>query len=282
MRVLLTGGAGFVGRCVRRGLGAFEVAAPSHAELDIADPAAVERAVGALKPGAVIHAAAVSKPEQCEREPELARRVNREGTAAVARACARAGARLIFFSTDMVFDGKSPPYRETDPPAPAGVYPVGKADSERVIGDLLPDAVVLRQSLAYGWNRPREAFFSDWLYESLAAGKKLKLFSDQVRTMFYGEDIGRVLAAILKSGAAFPGGLYHLAGPERLSRYEYGLRFCRAFGFDEGLISPEPMPETDVPRPKDCSLDGSKLNAALGFSPTPVDEALARMKADRP
>jgi dTDP-4-dehydrorhamnose reductase len=286
VRVLLTGASGFLGRYILPGLDGHKVLPLHHSEpgpegfvrADLTRPDHVAALFEKFSPDAVIHLAAMSKPDQCEKSVEAAEKVNVLATASLARVCAYRKARLIFFSTDMVFDGTRPPYRESDPVSPLGVYAQGKVRAEKSVRELCPDSVILRQSLSYGWNRPREPFFADWIYATLAAGKPARLFSDQVRTMFYAGDAGFVLSRLLERWEKVEKGVYHLAGPERLSRYEFGRKMCRVFGFDEGLISPEPMPAGGTPRPKDCSLDGTRLNAALDFSPTGADEALAAMK----
>jgi len=206
-RVLITGGSGTLGRWLQRApaLERHEVRAPPRSELDVADRASVERWFELHEPELVIHAAALIRSRGVDSAEDKAAmsRVNVMGTGHVARACTRHAARLVYVSTDFVFDGERPGgmYREDDVPAPLGYYPLTKLAGEA----LLPsDALVVRTSFGEdgAWPYPR-AFvdrFTSKLPASLAAA-----------------EIALAACALELSG------VLHLGG-ERLSYFEYARR----------------------------------------------------------
>ncbi|MFH1723664.1 MAG: SDR family oxidoreductase [Elusimicrobiota bacterium] len=296
MRILLTGASGFAGRYLALRLGReHEVTGTCLSEkapvpgcrlerLDITDPGAVRLLVKKAAPELVVHAAAISLPDPCERRPEAAWKVNVEGTSAVARAAHEAGARLIHFSTDLVFDGERPPYREEDAPRPAGVYARTKLESERRALALCPRTAVLRLSLGYGWKPAGRPGFCDFIHRELSSGRRVSLFSDQVRTPTYLEDVAEAVSRLagLERRPGNGEGVFHLAGPERVSRLRFGELFCDVFGLDRGLLVAKRMEEfaLDAPRPVDCSLDASKLQRAIAFRSRGVEEGLRAMLTD--
>ena len=286
MRILLTGASGYMGRPLAAALAKRHQVTGTYltepapipgcglVRLDLTDAAAVGRFVKESAPEVVIHAAADSKPEHCEKHPEEARRVNVAATETLSQAAA--GARFLYISTDLVFDGKKPPYREDDPPNPMNLYGRTKVSAERAV--LARAGEVLRLSLCYGWKKVGPGYFTDWLHGSLAKGEKVSLFTDQRRAVLLMEDAVTMIERLLDLPKAHA--IMHMAGPRPVSRFEFGKAMCEVFGFDPGLVVPAVM--ADVPgaaaRPGDCSLDGSKLNLLLGFAPRGIREGLERLR----
>jgi dTDP-4-dehydrorhamnose reductase len=222
--------------------------------LDLEDERATIELIRRAAPEIVLHTAAMSKPDDCERDPERAKRVNTRGSGILARACAGVGARLVAVSTDLVFDGETPPYGEVDVPRPISRYGWTKLEAERVVLENAPGAAVARIALLYGRPALGGSSFSEWLRTSWEAGKTTALFSDQYRTMIGGANLAAALLELARSEFR---GLIHLAGSERISRLEFGRRLGARLGADPALIVPAAM--ADVPsrasRPADVSLE---------------------------
>jgi dTDP-4-dehydrorhamnose reductase len=280
MRVLITGASGYLGSYLLRHLRTTgtPVAAWSgarHGDLfgvplrpvDLADPDAVADAFAEARPDVVLHTAALAKIGDCHRDPARAERVNTRGTAVLGERAAKAGARLVLVSTDLVFDGERGPYREEDEPAPLSVYGRTKAAAEAaVLG--LPRTAVVRVSLLFGPSlTDRPSFFDDQV-AALRGGRSVSLFADEWRTPLPLHTAAQALFAIALSDRT---GLLHLGGPERLSRFEMGRRLAEFLGVSpssvvagrrEQVAAPEP-------RPRDTSLDSSRWRQHFPARPWP-------------
>jgi dTDP-4-dehydrorhamnose reductase len=285
--LLLTGATGFLGRRLAPGLagswrvvGASRAASgPGAARLDLADPDSIRRAFDEVRPSAVVHSGAIASPDECERDAAMARRVNAEGTRVLAELCGAARARLVVISTDLVFDGEKGRYDEDDAPNPLSTYGRVKLEGEEAALARAPGAAVVRICAAYGRLLGGRPCFTDEIISALSAGKPVGAFTDQWRTATAADRLPEVLLRLL----AEPGlsGLFHWGGADRATRFEAALALCRAFGFDEDLVRPSRMNDkrTLARRPRDSSLDSSRLAAALGLAPVTMAEGFAALKA---
>jgi dTDP-4-dehydrorhamnose reductase len=279
MRVLVTGAGGVLGGYLVRRLrqtGADVVAWSGRREVDLTDAGAVEAAFAHARPDVVLHAAALSRVADCHRDPERAHLVNTAATAQLARLCQEAGRRMVFVSTDLVFDGTRAPYREDDAPAPLSVYGRSKAEAEPAVL-ACPEHVVARVSLLYGPALSAGPSFFDTLLDSLRYGRPVTLFEDEWRTPLALTTAADALVELASSGAS---GLFHVGGPERMSRLGMGRRLANLLRLDGGLI--RAAKQTDVPaaepRPRDVSLDSSRWRGANASVAWPgYEEALAAM-----
>ena len=240
-----------------------------------------------------MHAAAMTDPDDCERDPKSARAVNVDGSARLFAWAGKNDARVIFISTDLVFDGTRGPYAEADEALPLSVYGRTKLHAERML--LGQDAsggesayprglarcghagVVIRSSLIYGWGSPVSNTFFSGLHATLRAGGKMRLFTDQMRNPVLEDDIAGAVVMALEHDLA---GLYHVGGGKSASRYDFGRAVCEVFGLDEGLVEPITMDEFEyvAGRPLDSTLDISKFRVATGFTPLGIREGLRRLK----
>jgi dTDP-4-dehydrorhamnose reductase len=184
-------------------------AAPSG--LDLRDAAATRRAIADARPDWVLHAAAMTDVDGCERDPAAAHAVNALGTQAVARGAADCGARMVAVSTDYVFDGERGGYTETDEPRPQSAYGRSKLEGERLAAQALPDAVVARTSVVFG---PHKKNFVLWLRGELAAGRPVRIVRDQRVNPTLSYDLAEQALALMRAGAA---GIFHTAGATSLS-----------------------------------------------------------------
>jgi len=286
---LVTGGSGFIGGHVLAAAVAadwrvvnadrIEVAPISGVEfraIDIADGPAVAALIAAITPGAIIHCAAIGDVDHSEREPDLAWRVNVDGTANIARAASRTGARLILLSTSTVFDGRAGRYGEDDPPNPINVYGRTKAAAEHAVRVLHPAALIARISMAYGYPRTGGASFLTRVEQKLRAGEPADQPADEFRTPI---DVLTCADALLELAGSDIGGVLHLGPRQRISRYDFALKLARRLGADSALVQDrraEALPGR-APRPKDVSFNTGRAHALLRTPLLEPDEGLARV-----
>ncbi|MFI5346495.1 MAG: SDR family oxidoreductase [Elusimicrobiota bacterium] len=285
--LLLTGATGFLGRRLAPGLAPFgrvvrasrTVEGEDSVRLDLEDPDSVRRAFDQIRPDAVVHSGAVAGPDECEREPERARRVNADAARLLARLCGGARARLVHLSTDLVFDGEKGWYSEDDAPNPISVYGRVKLEAEEAVLNEAPGACALRVASVYGRPLGTRLCFVDELRAALSQGRPVGAFADQWRTPTAGDRLAEVILRLLADPDLE--GVYHWGGAERATRFESALLLCRAFGYDERLVRPSRAADkrAPAPRPRDSSLDSTRLAAALGLAPTPLAEGFAALKA---
>jgi dTDP-4-dehydrorhamnose reductase len=225
--------------------------------VDFADPSAVVASFARARPDVVVHAAAWARVADCFRDPGQARRVNVDGTAVLCALAAQARVRVLYVSTDMVFDGEHAPYREDDVPAPLSVYGRTKAEAENIVRQQ-PENLIVRLSLLLGPSLVGRPSFHDEQIQALRAGKPLQLFVDEWRTPLPLAEAAHALLEIALSDVR--GGVLHVGGPERLSRFDMGHRLAAECGLSDANLVP--IKRDDIPglepRPRDVSLDSSQ------------------------
>ena len=228
-------------------------------QAELADLDALYAVVAEFRPTHVVHLAAMTAVGDCHRQPAVAERVNIEATRVLA--VAAAGARFVFSSTDMVFDGDAAPYGEADLPRPLSHYGRTKAAAEQALADI-PNTLVLRIPLMYGFPCSRRQTTFAQQIAALRAGQPLRLFSDEYRTPVWLADAARAVIGLARSGLT---GVIHVSGPQRLSRYELIARCADLLGLPaRHLVA---ISRRDVaaaePRPADLSLDGRRFAEAF-------------------
>jgi dTDP-4-dehydrorhamnose reductase len=253
-----------------------DVRATSHAELDVAEPRAVNAFVASLPSGAVwLNAAAFTHVDRCEREPEAARRGNALAPRVLAAACVEAGIRLVHVSTDYVFPGDATrPYRETDPTGPRSVYGRTKLEGEQAVLAASPDFLVVRTSWVFGRGRN---FIASILAQAAArrqgrAAGPLRVVDDQRGRPTYAEDLAGALCRLVEVGAR---GLYHVANAGEATWWELArasLDEAGHPGLEIERIRTGDL-ELAAPRPAWSVLDCSKAEAA-GVHMRPWRDAL--------
>jgi dTDP-4-dehydrorhamnose reductase len=274
MRILVTGASGLLGLNLSFGMiethtivgvdrnklsgTPFEII-----KADLLEPGACSRLIDEVKPDGVIHTAALANVDACESDPEGARLLNTEFPGQLAELCAKRDTRLIHISTDAVFDGtKDDIYTEDDAPNPLGVYAQTKLDGERAVLSVNSDAAVARVNF-FGWSLSGTRSLSEFFYNNLSKGQKANGFTDVwFCTMFVG-DLADTLIRMLEKGLS---GLYHTVGSEAITKYDFGMRIARQFGFDEGLVQPISVEESGLKarRSRNLRLSVHKLSTDLG------------------
>ncbi len=238
--------------------------------VELADTDALREVIRRHGPDYVIHAGAMTAVAQCHGAPGLAERINRVATRVLAEAVADRGARMVFTSTDMAFAGDKAPYRENDPPDATSCYGRSKVAAEQDIAELA-GVLTVRIPLLFGPPRNDRATTFTRQVAALRAGEPLRLFTDEYRTPLFLPDAARALVALARSDLD---GVMHVAGPERLSRYELIERVARRLKIDKpNLIACSRLSiEAAEPRPEDLSLDGSTFVARYpALAPRPVE-----------
>lgn len=252
-RVLITGGAGLVGRHlvstrpavhrveVTRRRGAPPADVPAH-RVELTDEPAVRDLLVAQRPDVVVHTA-YSKDLRSDIV---------DASASVAAACAAEGVALVHLSSDVVFDGEHAPYDEDDPVAPVNDYGRWKADAEQVVRARVDDACVVRLSLVVAADGSDSG--SRWLVQEVAAGRRPTLFHDEIRCPIRADDLAAQLWALVGLGHDERAGVWHLPGPEALSRLELGRRVLAAAGLDPSVPVSGSCAQHPGPRPRDLTM----------------------------
>ena len=238
------------------------------------------KAIVSAAPRVVVHTAAETDVDRCETERDLARRINVDGTANIADACTRVGAKLILVSTDYVFDGSKGNYKETDQPNPISFYGVTKLEAERIGASSSPDCLIVRPSVLYGWH-PSKLNFATWILKGLREHQILRVVKDHINSPTFADNLARAIQRAIERNSR---GILHIAGDERISRFDFATRIARRFSLDESLLVPAEMKDLDwiARRPRDSSLNVGKAEKELGIELFGVDRGLEEMARGKP
>lgn len=283
--ILLTGCRGQLGtelmRCLARGetelgrvpasLVGARVVAVDVDELDVASPDAVTALVAAERPGVILNCAAFTQVDACERQEELAYRVNALGARNLALAAADAGAYLLHLSTDYVFDGTaSAPYREDAPPRPVSAYGRTKYAGERFVQEACPTAAIVRTAWLYGYTGRN---FVRTIVRLASERETVAVVDDQFGSPTNAADLAHHLLLLADARA---GGVFHCTGAGVCSWYGFATEIARLSGVGGKVV---PCASADYPtpakRPAYSALDRSRLAAAVGDRMRPWQDALA-------
>ena len=290
MKLLITGASGLLGTklceiALRKNHEVYSVYSQhkplygTPVRLDILDLKAVQQTLDKTKPEAVVHAAALTDVDKCELEKELAWKTNVEGTRNMALSCSKVNAKLVYISTDYVFDGEKGNYEEEDEPNPMDYYGVTKLEGEKQAIQHCKNYAILRTSVLYGWH-PWKQNFAIWTFNQLKQNKEITVVEDHYNTPTLADNLAEItLEAILKDLQ----GLYHASGSQRISRYEFAKQIAKAFNLDQNLIKPIKMNQLTAwvaKRPRDSSLNTDKIRSQLEAKPLNITEGLDRMKKE--
>mgnify|MGYP002277456568 FL=1 len=284
-QALITGANGFLGYSLCRGLradgwrvtGSSRTPEKGHTEADAwlhfeLEGGNADGLLDAVRPDIVIHAAALASRSACEANPSLAMRINAHATAELGASCAARGLPVFFISTDLVFDGSAAPYREGDTVSPASTYGECKSEAERLLMQAHPGSYVLRCSLMYGSaSDGRPGSFLSWNVGKPRRGEAVQLYANQYRRPLFAPDVARVILALRTVEAE--AGIYHCAGPDRLSRAEMGAILARHFDLPAELLQ-----SITLPRKDDTSLCTGEVEAATGVVFTGFEEGIHTLR----
>jgi dTDP-4-dehydrorhamnose reductase len=231
-------------------------------QADLLDREAAERVVADARPDAIIHCAALADIDACEANPELAHRTNAVIPRHLAGVCSRSGIRFLHISTDAVFSGRdSGPYVEEDQPDPLGVYAITKLEGERAVLRSYPAASVLRVNF-YGWSLTGRRSLAEFFVNRLSEGSNVNGFTDVTFCPMFVGDLARLLLTV--AGRDLPG-VYHLVGPQAMTKYQFGVEIAHRFGLRAGLIAPQSVERSSLTakRSHNLWLSTHKISTAL-------------------
>lgn len=296
MKCIVTGGSGLLGLDLLQRLPPWNVYSVVHPNdnlpplgkkietlpMDLTDRKRVLNAVSKIRPDVVVHAASIGDLDACERRPEEARELNVGATQSLLEACHKLDTLFVFLSTIYVFDGSRPPYGETDTPSPLGHYARMKLEAESIVLAMRPRSVILRPMTLFGWHLPSQRTNCvTWLLDRLCRGDAVQIVDDVFNNHLWVGDASRAVLAAIQRRAQ---GIFHLGGPERLSRYHLSLKVADVFGFDRGLVSPvssDRFPSL-APRPRDSTCLTEKMERELGIVPLSPEMGLETMRTSMP
>ena len=223
-----------------------------------------------IEPDAIIHAAAIADTNFCQQNEELSYQVNVEATKNLAGICCDYQISFAYTSTDLVFDGRQGMYKEEDEKNPLSIYGEQKAVAEDEVLRIYPEATVFRLPLMFGEPEASAANYLQKFIAQIKKGEKASLFHDEYRSVCGAISIAEGILKLINET-----GIIHLAGKEKLSRYDFGLKAAYAFGLDTSLLYSCSQKDVKMAatRPADVSLDISKA-VSLGYAPLSVDEEL--------
>ena len=276
MRVLVTGAGGLLGSAIVREFQNAELHAFGHERLDVADHAAVAAAIDAVAPDVIINCAAYNDVDRAERESEAALRVNAFGVLALARGARRAGAVLVHYSTDFVFDGETDrPYVEADHPNPRSIYASSKLLGDWFAADA-PRVYVLRVESLFGDPGPGAVRRGSLgaIVDRIRAGDEVPVFVDRTVSPSYTFDIARATRAAIERG--LPPGLYHCVNDGFATWAEIAGEAARLLGVS-WKMKPLTLETAALParRPKFCAMSPARL-ADAGIAMPRWEDALDR------
>jgi len=291
--VLITGGSGFLGSyLIKASQKEFETVGTYHKhpvqgqrtsyiQIDITKANQTLRIIRDHRPDCVIHTAALTNVNYCEEHREEAKKINVEGTRNVALACKGAGAKLIYISTDYVFDGENAPYKEDDPPNPINYYAKTKLEGEKIIQSIGIEYAIARISVPYGWHAPNQhKNYVTWLIEKLQNKQTATIVIDQYNTPTLVSNAAEAILEIWKQGKI---GIFHVCGKECISRFDFALKVAQVFSLDKQLIKAITSDQLNqiAKRPKKSCLDITKTKKILKIKMLDTNQGLFEMKKQK-
>ena len=292
MKILITGANGFLGYYLVEQLLAknFLVTATGKGEcrlpfthdinfqwlsMDFTDPFSIHDVFENIKPDVVIHAGAMSKPDECETNQMLAYIVNVEATVQLLINSADIKSFFVFISTDFVFDGERGMYNESDTPNPVNYYGRTKLEAEEAITEYEFDWAIVRTVLVYGKNHSGHNNILKIVKEKLEKGEEYNVVDDQLRTPTYVEDLAKGIVSIIEKKAT---GVFHLSGKDILTPYQMAIKTATHLQLDSSVIKKVTAASFSQParRPLKTGFIIDKAKKELGYEPLSFDEGLKK------
>lgn len=263
MRILVTGASGLLGLnfCLTFA-DAHQITGVTHSNTlrdppfqtftyDLSSPDSITSLISDHRPQLVIHCAAMANVDACEKQPDLAMRINAEVPGELATTCCKKDIKLIHISTDAVFDGLRGDYSEEDETNPLSVYAASKLAGEKEIITNYHQALIARVNF-YGFSLSGSRSLAEFFLDRLSSGQPVNGFVDVMFCPLYVLDLAEVLMEMVNKDLS---GLYHVVSPEHLSKYSFGIVIAKKFGYDPGLIQPISVMDSGLTAKRSPRLD---------------------------
>ena len=293
-RILLTGGSGLLGtRIINLKPADTEIFATFNSEfidkphgaswheVNLKDHDAVKTLVADSAPDVIIHAGSIGSVDFADKNRDLSHQINVQGTQAILTAAKAIEAKVIFVSSNAVFDGNNPPYQEDAPVCPVNYYGELKVEGEKLTLAADPGHAVVRPILMYGWpNKGRRGNLVTFWLSKLEAGEDILAVDDVWSKPLWVDDAAKVCWEVIVQDAR---GIFNVCGGERVTLYDLAAKTAEVFGFDASRVKAVPSSHFGdiATRPKDTSFDTSKIEKELGITPLNIHEGLVRLRETR-
>jgi dTDP-4-dehydrorhamnose reductase len=244
-----------------------------YTRMDVTDRRQVAKVIDELQPDTIINTAAITNVDFCEKNREAAWKVNVIGVENLVHAAKLTGAHVIQISTDYVFDGKAGPYAEDDRPNPISYYGRTKLAAENLLRTSNAPHTIVRTMVLYGHARKVKQNFALWLVRELKEGRPVNVVSDQVGSPTLADDLA---FGIVKITELRKPGVYHISGPDVVSRYDFARELAKVFKFNLKLITPVKTASLSqgAPRPLKSGLIILKAQVELNLAMSPMATGL--------
>ncbi len=287
MKLYITGIAGLLGnnivkklvnRCEITGVDILDLNIPniSYEKFSLYETELLRKHLTAVKPDALIHTAAAVNVDECEENIEWARKLNEEVTGDIAKICRDLGIKLVYISSDAVFDGKDDKlYTETDPVNPLNVYARTKLGGEKQV--LTCDRNLVFRTNIYGQNIQDKKSFGEWIVSSLEEGKTLNMFEDIDFSPILVSDLAEIIYKALEVDLC---GLYHVCATGCISKYEFGIKLKEIFNLHTGTINKaqSELMHFKAERSKHMGMSNEKIKKDLGIKIRTPEESIREFK----
>jgi len=259
-----------------------DVTEPQHLDAvkaDITERSTVQNLFQEIKPDAVIHTASETNVDKCETERDRAWKINVAGTRNIADASFETRAKMVYISTDYVFDGEKSLYTEEDAPNPIDFYGLTKLEGERQVMNRCKNMAILRTSVLYG-RHPTKVDFATWVINQLRQRREITVVDDHFNTPTLAENLAQIALEVVARDLL---GIFHTSGCDRISRYDFAIKIAEKFNLDSSLIKPTKMADLKAwiaKRPRDSSLSTAKVQRELITKPLSINQGLNKLNEE--
>ena len=259
-----------------------DIIEPQHLDVvkaDITEMSTVQNLFQEVRPDVIIHTASETNVDRCETERDRAWKINVAGTRNIADASSETRAKLVYISTDYVFDGEKSLYTEEDAPNPIDFYGLTKLQGEKQAMNRCKNMAILRTSVLYG-RHPAKIDFATWVISQLRQRREITVVDDHFNTPTLAENLAQIALEVTARDLQ---GIFHTSGCERISRYDFATKIAKKFNLDSSLIKPLKMVDLKgwiAKRPRDSSLSTAKVQRELRTRPLSINQGLNKLKEE--